>query len=153
MPRLHHRPPSRARRCLPMVVVVGLVVVGGCVPGDASEFGAEVERDFLAACTSGQTSGESSVGGSEEFCQCVYDGIVNGTNDHAKVTFESFKAFDEAQAEAEEGEIEVPQNIANIQQDCQADTGAALSGGSDAGDGNEGDGNEGDGEPSEGTGD
>jgi hypothetical protein len=50
--------------------------------------------------------------GSEAFCRCVYDGMVE------TVPFDEAKRFDDAQAESAPGDITIPANIAAVQEGC-----------------------------------
>ncbi|MEZ5219838.1 MAG: hypothetical protein R2715_25405 [Ilumatobacteraceae bacterium] len=104
-----------------VIGVLGLASCGGQASqpdnyGSANPDGDGFYGNFMFGCT-----GVTPVDGeyrdttleSQPFCRCVYDGMKE------TVPFAEAKAFDEAQAAAEqETDISVPSNIAAIQQRC-----------------------------------
>ena len=49
---------------------------------------------------------------SADFCRCVYDGLKE------KVPFSDMQEFEKEQADAADGEIVIPKNIATVQDEC-----------------------------------
>lgn len=116
---------SRASSLLKGLSTVGLVavltlIVASCgVNPQPKAYGDDYKDNFILGCTGvDPETGESPEGyeqlASEKQCTCVYDGLVE------KVPFDEAKEFEDAQAEAESGsDIEVPDNIAAIFDDCE----------------------------------
>ncbi|MCZ7631206.1 MAG: hypothetical protein M5U19_20130 [Microthrixaceae bacterium] len=105
------------------LVVIGLVAalafLGASCGANTQPtgYGDDYKDNFMLGCTGVDTDGQSPEGyeklASEKQCTCVYDGLEE------KVPFEEAKEFEEAQAEADSGaEIDVPDNIAKIFEDC-----------------------------------
>jgi hypothetical protein len=85
-----------------------------------SEYGADYEKNFMFGCNEQQEVPEEDAAdttpgpqASEDFCQCVYDGLQD------KVPFEEVKQFEEQQAEEDAGEIEVPKAIQAVIDSCE----------------------------------
>jgi hypothetical protein len=111
--------PSVRRPALLVAVVLALAVAPSCTGGQRqpSEYGADYEANFMLGCTGEYPDGSVPNGyeslGSQDYCECVYDGLVK------KVPFDEVKTFEDEQANAEAGEIEVPTEIAAVFDDCE----------------------------------
>ena len=113
-----HRRRAPGARAL-FVAVAALVLPLACgVNPQPTDYGEDYEKNFMLGCTGvDPETGEVPNGGEklapEDDCACIYDGLVE------KVPFEEAKDFENEQAEADSGEdIEVPDNIASIIEDC-----------------------------------
>lgn len=101
-----------------LAALVALTVACGVNP-QPTGYGEDYRDNFMLGCTGIDPETEESPDGyeplaSQNRCTCVYDGLEE------KVPFEEAKEFEEAQAEAESGdEIDVPENIADIFNDCE----------------------------------
>jgi len=115
--------PTRRRR-VPrpralFLAAAALVVPLACgVNPQPTDYGDDYESNFMLGCTGvDPDTGEIPNGGQklapEDECACIYDGLVE------KVPFDEAKDFENEQAEAESGdEIEIPENIAKIIEEC-----------------------------------
>lgn len=123
------RPVTRAARGM-ILIAVAAIALAGCAGGQPQpkEYGeANTENDgyfgnFMLGCT-----GTEAVGGkydpdkiefeSEDYCRCVFAGMKE------TVPFAEAKAFEEAQAETEDGaDITVPKNIRTVMDDCAGES-------------------------------
>jgi hypothetical protein len=114
--------PSRSLRLRLAALGAALLVVPmACgVNPQPTDYGDDYENNFMLGCTGrfqdgdneGDRSSDAKVFAPEDVCQCIYDGLVE------KVPFTEAKEFEEAQAEQEAGDIEVPENIQKIIDEC-----------------------------------
>ncbi len=125
------RPTSRTVRRL-SVLAVCAIALAGCggqeaAPKDYGEINTKGDGfygNLMYGCTGVEPTDGKYVDvklQEPEFCTCLWRGLK------ATVPFDDVKKFDEAQAEAEEGEIKVPENIAKVQQRCGEDNDAYSS--------------------------
>lgn len=125
------RRPSRTARHL-IVAAAAALALGACAggqPPDPDGYG-EINTDnegyygnFMFGCTGVQANDDGEYVDVKleqpDFCTCVYRGMSE------TVPFEDAKAFDEAQADAPEGEtIELPENIDKVRVACADDVDA-----------------------------
>lgn len=118
--------PSRSRSLRLRLGALGaaaLLVPLACgVNPQPTDYGEDYENNFMLGCTgvfqdgdkAGERSSDAKVFAPEDVCQCIYDGLVE------KVPFSEAKDFEDAQADQEEGEIEVPDNIQTIIDECDS---------------------------------
>lgn len=105
-----------------MVLVVMVASVACGVNPQPTDYGEQYESNFMLGCTGvDPETGEVPNGGEllapEDECGCIYDGLVE------KVPFDEAKEFEDQQSEAESGaDIEIPDNIAAIIDDCNTAT-------------------------------
>ena len=107
-----------------MALVVAGIVVSGCgVNPQPTGYGDQYEENFMLGCTgidpdTGEVPNGGEVLAPEDDCVCIYDNLEE------KVPFDEAKEFEEQQAEAESGQdIEIPDNIAAIIDDCTGSSG------------------------------
>jgi hypothetical protein len=121
------RPVTRAVRGVSLLAVAAIALVG-CAGGQPQprEYGeANTENEgyfgnFMLGCTGVQANEDGEYVDvryeSEEYCRCVFDRLRDPGDG---VPFAEMQAFEEAQADAEEGtEITVPRNINRIMNSC-----------------------------------
>jgi len=121
------RPVTRAVRGLSVAAVAALALTS-CAGGQPQPTGyGEPTRDgsgfygnFMYGCTGVEPNEDGEYVDeeleSQEFCRCVYEGL---SDPGAGVPFSEVRAFEEAQAEAEDGDdIEVPRDIQRIMDRC-----------------------------------
>ena len=109
------------------VPVVALAAVAGCagIEPAPDEYGdVNTENDgyygnFMFGCTGVEANEDGEYVDikleNPDFCTCVFEGLKE------TVPFSEMQAFEEAQAEAEDGELEIPDNIDGVRQDCAGD--------------------------------
>ncbi len=124
------RPVTRAARGM-ILLAVAAIALAGCSGGQPQprEYGeVNTENDgyfgnFMLGCTGTEAEGGEYPADkiefeSEDFCRCVFAGMKE------TVPFAEAQAFDEAQAEAEDGsDIEIPKNIQTVMDDCAGESG------------------------------
>lgn len=99
---------------------IAMVAVTACgVNPQPTKYGDDYRDNFMLGCTGIDPDNESPKGyaplASEKQCGCVYEGLVD------KVPFDEAREFEEAQAEADsDADIEIPDNIARIFEDCES---------------------------------
>jgi len=120
------RSASRSIRRMSLLVVCAVALVGcGGQQRDPSEYG-DVNSDgegyygnLMYGCTGVEPDDDGKYVNAEleneAFCKCLFNGLKE------TVPFQDAKKFDEAQAKAEPGELDVPNNIAKVQQKCGDD--------------------------------
>jgi len=119
---MSHR--NTVRLCIGVVLAVALTACSGQVRdpteyGDANDEGKGYYGNLMYGCTgvlpdeNGNYEDPSLE--SQNFCRCVFDGLKE------TVPWADAKAFDEAQAKAEPGELAVPSNINTVQERCAAE--------------------------------
>ncbi len=121
------RPVTRALRGLTVAAVAALALTAcaGGQPqprgyGEPTDDGSGFYGNFMLGCTGVEPNDDSEYVNveleSQEFCHCVYEGLSDPGDG---VPFDQVRAFEEAQAEAEDGsDIEVPKNIQRIMDEC-----------------------------------
>ncbi len=100
-------------------LVVGLLVTAGCSDGEAADYDAAFEEDFLARCT--EAFGRP---GAPQVCGCWYDSLVDGVAFEALPSIGDLVAddFDIAPTRVPGGELDEPLSLLA---DCVRTTGAA----------------------------
>lgn len=114
--------PARPRTARPLfAAVVALVALAGVACGGVeqqpTEYGQDYEDNFMFGCTGVEPNSDGQYEDPSlapvSYCECVYEGLVE------KVPFDDAKEFEEQQAEEEAGQIEVPDNIQAVYDDCE----------------------------------
>ncbi len=115
------RSPRSILLCLALASLLTLTACGQQT--QPNDYGEQYEKNFLFGCNEQtavpEENPEETTPGPEspaDFCQCVYDGLEK------KVPFEQAKAFEEQQAEADAGEIEVPKAIQSVIDSCDKES-------------------------------
>src|SRR5690606_27838015 len=131
-----HRPPPprspmrsvpRSLRAVLLIVVCAVPLLGctGATPepgeyGTVNDKGEGYYGNFMFGCTGVlPTDGEyvDVTLENPDFCTCVFRGLKETVN------FDEMKEFEEAQADAEPGELEIPKNIDSVRKKCaESDT-------------------------------
>jgi hypothetical protein len=120
------RPTSRSVRRLSLLAVCAIALAGcGGQQADPKDYGEINDQgdgfygNLMYGCTGVEPNDDGKYTGDTlapaDFCTCLWRGLEE------TVPFDDTKKFDEAQADAEAGEIEVPSNIAKVQQRCGED--------------------------------
>lgn len=110
---------SRPRRLVLRVALVALLALVGCSDGDAADYDAAFQEDFLAECT--RAFGRP---GAPQVCGCWYDGLVDAVAFEDLPSLDDLVAddFDIAPTRLPGGELDVPLEILA---DCVRTNGAA----------------------------
>jgi len=110
---------SRPDRLVLRAALVGLLALVGCSDGDAADYDAAFQEDFLAECT-----GAFGRPGAPQVCGCWYDGLVDAVAFEDLPPLDDLVAddFDIAPTRLPGGELDVPLEILA---DCVRTSGAA----------------------------
>jgi hypothetical protein len=125
------RRPSQLVRNV-IVVAVSAVALVGCSPtqasqpdgyGDVNDDNEGYYGNFMYGCTGVEANADGEYVdvkvAQPDFCTCVFRGLKETVN------FSEMKEFDEAQAEAEDGEtVEIPDDIERVRRSCDEDVDA-----------------------------
>lgn len=106
------RPRSR-RSALAVGPVVAILVLFAASCGQQlqpTSFDETYKKNFMFGCH--EQTNDHGPQASEDFCRCVYKGIVD------KVGFDDAKKFEEQQAKEDAGKIQVPKNIQAVIDGC-----------------------------------
>ena len=109
-----------------LILVVGALALVGCTGAqpDPKEYGSINDKgegyygNFMYGCTGVEPTDGEYVDvklESADFCTCVFRGLKETVN------FDEMKEFEEAQAEAEPGELTIPKNIDKVRSRCAED--------------------------------
>lgn len=111
---------SRSTRSLLPALVLVVIVAASCTGQRTVDvYSDQYEKNFIFGCHTQQSIPEDSAGGpqsSEDYCKCVYKGLVD------RVPKEQVKEFEEKQAEQDAGEIEVPKPIQSVFDSCDKES-------------------------------
>ena len=104
---MSRRPSRRAqlRRCVAVSLLVA--TAGACSSGGPSEYGDNVQREFVASCV--EQGGEDL----RNVCECTYDKISE------QIPFERFEEIDQQIADQE---ADLPDDVIELITDCVIET-------------------------------
>lgn len=111
--------PVRFRPLHPILLgaVVASLIVFASACGQQlqpTSYDATYEKNFAFGCSE-QSKDEGGPQASQDYCRCVYKGLVE------KVPFDDAKAFEEQQAKEDAGDIAVPKPIQKVIDSCTKD--------------------------------